>query len=231
MVRAAIPEPCQPRPVLSLPRVSWKTSRGTSCCSLRPRMGLRPASPWRSTRRWVWGWGCKMLRRSRATWPALCSPLQACENGRGAILLSVARGKVSEGIDFGEWAWPLPWGPAAQQQGPRSPLTLPSAAVHHYGRAVIMFGVPYVYTQSRILKVRVGPDTATTGSKGGMGGQDSFPPVLAPTRRRDWSTCGTSSRSERTTSSPSTPCAMRPSVWAEPSGARQTTASWSLPTR
>ncbi|XP_072286723.1 general transcription and DNA repair factor IIH helicase subunit XPD [Pyxicephalus adspersus] len=50
---------------------------------------------------------------------------EACENGRGAILLSVARGKVSEGIDF----------------------------VHHYGRAVIMFGVPYVYTQSRILKV------------------------------------------------------------------------------
>ena len=26
---------------------------------------------------------------------------QACENGRGAVLLSVARGKVSEGIDFG----------------------------------------------------------------------------------------------------------------------------------
>ncbi|KAJ3591231.1 hypothetical protein NHX12_009177 [Muraenolepis orangiensis] len=49
---------------------------------------------------------------------------EACENGRGAILLSVARGKVSEGIDF----------------------------VHHFGRAVIMFGVPYVYTQSRILK-------------------------------------------------------------------------------
>jgi len=24
---------------------------------------------------------------------------------------------------------------------------------HHLGRAVIMFGVPYVYTQSRILKV------------------------------------------------------------------------------
>ncbi|MBN3285299.1 ERCC2 helicase, partial [Polyodon spathula] len=50
---------------------------------------------------------------------------EACENGRGAILLSVARGKVSEGIDF----------------------------VHHFGRAVIMFGVPYVYTQSRLLKV------------------------------------------------------------------------------
>lgn len=27
---------------------------------------------------------------------------QACESGRGAILLSVARGKVSEGVDFGE---------------------------------------------------------------------------------------------------------------------------------
>lgn len=30
--------------------------------------------------------------------------LQACENGRGAILLSVARGKVSEGIDFGGYS-------------------------------------------------------------------------------------------------------------------------------
>uniref|UniRef100_A0A8C2Q8L1 General transcription and DNA repair factor IIH helicase subunit XPD n=1 Tax=Cyprinus carpio TaxID=7962 RepID=A0A8C2Q8L1_CYPCA len=52
---------------------------------------------------------------------------EACEKGRRAILLSVARGKVSEGTDF----------------------------VHHYGRAVIMFGVPYVYTQSRILKARL----------------------------------------------------------------------------
>jgi len=38
--------------------------------------------------------------------------VQACNNGRGAVLLSVARGKVSEGIDFD----------------------------HNYGRAVIMFG-------------------------------------------------------------------------------------------
>lgn len=30
-------------------------------------------------------------------------------------------------------------------------------SVHHFGRAVIMFGVPYVYTQSRILKVRIVP--------------------------------------------------------------------------
>ena len=26
---------------------------------------------------------------------------QACDNGRGAVLLAIARGKVSEGIDFG----------------------------------------------------------------------------------------------------------------------------------
>eukprot|EP00055_Hartaetosiga_balthica_P015491 m.91823 g.91823 ORF g.91823 m.91823 type:complete len:776 (+) comp8880_c0_seq2:139-2466(+) len=52
---------------------------------------------------------------------------RACENGRGAVLLSVARGKVSEGIDFD----------------------------HHLGRAVLMFGIPYVYTQSRILKARL----------------------------------------------------------------------------
>lgn len=58
---------------------------------------------------------------------ALANYQKACENGRGAILLSVARGKVSEGIDFD----------------------------HHLGRCVIMFGVPYVYTQSRIFKARL----------------------------------------------------------------------------
>lgn len=52
---------------------------------------------------------------------------QACESGRGAVLLSVARGKVSEGVDFD----------------------------HHLGRAVLMFGIPYVYTQSRILRARL----------------------------------------------------------------------------
>ncbi|RKP13083.1 helicase C-terminal domain-containing protein, partial [Piptocephalis cylindrospora] len=51
----------------------------------------------------------------------------ACDNGRGAVLLSVARGKVSEGIDFD----------------------------HNYGRAVLMFGIPYQYTESRILKARL----------------------------------------------------------------------------
>ena len=58
---------------------------------------------------------------------ALESYRTACENGRGAALLSVARGKVSEGIDFTD----------------------------HYGRAVIMFGIPYQYTESRILKARL----------------------------------------------------------------------------
>lgn len=43
------------------------------------------------------------------------------------MLLSVARGKVSEGVDFD----------------------------HHLGRAVLMFGIPYVYTQSRILRARL----------------------------------------------------------------------------
>ena len=38
----------------------------------------------------------------------------------------MARGKVSEGVDFD----------------------------HHLGRAVLMFGIPYVYTQSKILRVR-----------------------------------------------------------------------------
>lgn len=52
---------------------------------------------------------------------------KACSNGRGAILLSVARGKVSEGIDFD----------------------------HHYGRTVLMIGIPFQYTESRILKARL----------------------------------------------------------------------------
>lgn len=52
---------------------------------------------------------------------------KACSNGRGAVLLSVARGKVSEGIDFD----------------------------HHYGRTVLMVGIPFQYTESRILKARL----------------------------------------------------------------------------
>ncbi|XP_064485042.1 general transcription and DNA repair factor IIH helicase subunit XPD-like isoform X2 [Ornithodoros turicata] len=64
---------------------------------------------------------------SQETSLALLNYIKACENGRGAVLLSVARGKVSEGVDFD----------------------------HHLGRAVLMFGIPFVYTQSRILRARL----------------------------------------------------------------------------
>ena len=36
-----------------------------------------------------------------------------------------------------------------------SNLLLLHTTDHHYGRAVVMFGIPYVYTQSRILKARL----------------------------------------------------------------------------
>lgn len=52
---------------------------------------------------------------------------RACDTGRGAIFLCVARGKVAEGIDFDR----------------------------HYGRAVLVIGVPYQYTQSRVLGARL----------------------------------------------------------------------------
>ena len=51
----------------------------------------------------------------------------ACDNGRGAIFMSVARGKVSEGVDF----------------------------AHHYGRAVLLIGIPYQYTESLLLKAKL----------------------------------------------------------------------------
>lgn len=46
---------------------------------------------------------------------------------RGAVLLSVARGKAAEGIDFDG----------------------------HYGRCVILFGVPFQYTESKVLRARL----------------------------------------------------------------------------
>jgi DNA excision repair protein ERCC-2 len=52
---------------------------------------------------------------------------RACDCGRGAVFLAVARGKVSEGINFDR----------------------------HYGRAVIMFGVPFQYTLSHVLRARL----------------------------------------------------------------------------
>ncbi|KAH0663986.1 hypothetical protein KY284_028917 [Solanum tuberosum] len=58
---------------------------------------------------------------------ALDNYRKACDSGRGAVFFSVARGKVAEGIDFDR----------------------------HYGRLVIMFGVPFQYTLSRILLARL----------------------------------------------------------------------------
>lgn len=52
---------------------------------------------------------------------------RACDCGRGGVFFSVARGKVAEGIDFDR----------------------------HYGRCVIMVGVPFQYTLSRILRARL----------------------------------------------------------------------------
>ncbi|CAA9987619.1 DNA repair helicase RAD3, putative [Plasmodium knowlesi strain H] len=52
---------------------------------------------------------------------------RACDLGKGAIFLSICRGKIAEGIDFDK----------------------------HYGKCVILFGIPYQYTLSRILKARL----------------------------------------------------------------------------
>ncbi|KAL6208581.1 hypothetical protein ACLB2K_019530 [Fragaria x ananassa] len=58
---------------------------------------------------------------------ALDNYRKACDCGRGAVFFSVARGKVAEGIDFDR----------------------------HYGRLVIMYGVPFQYTLSKILVARL----------------------------------------------------------------------------
>ena len=58
---------------------------------------------------------------------ALDNYRRACDCGRGAVFLAVARGKVSEGINFDR----------------------------HYGRAVILFGVPFQYTLSHVLRARL----------------------------------------------------------------------------
>eukprot|EP00920_Eleutheroschizon_duboscqi_P006534 GHVT01015475.1.p1 GENE.GHVT01015475.1~~GHVT01015475.1.p1 ORF type:complete len:456 (-),score=70.68 GHVT01015475.1:608-1975(-) len=62
-----------------------------------------------------------------ATTLALHNFRKACDCGGGAVFFSVARGKVAEGIDFDR----------------------------HYGRCVVLFGVPYQFTLSRVLKARL----------------------------------------------------------------------------
>eukprot|EP01028_Stygiella_incarcerata_P011851 TRINITY_DN694_c0_g1_i1.p1 TRINITY_DN694_c0_g1~~TRINITY_DN694_c0_g1_i1.p1 ORF type:complete len:827 (-),score=217.16 TRINITY_DN694_c0_g1_i1:74-2554(-) len=51
---------------------------------------------------------------------------EACDCGRGAVFFAISRGKIAEGIDFSG----------------------------HYGRAVIMIGIPYVNTESHIVQAR-----------------------------------------------------------------------------
>ena len=58
---------------------------------------------------------------------ALTAYRAACDAGRGALLLSIARGKVAEGIDFDR----------------------------HYGRAVLLFGIPFQYVLSVVLRARM----------------------------------------------------------------------------
>ncbi|GIX65786.1 DNA excision-repair helicase [Babesia caballi] len=58
---------------------------------------------------------------------ALHNYRKACDVGRGGLFLSICRGKVAEGIDFDR----------------------------HYGRCVILVGVPFQYTLSRVLKARL----------------------------------------------------------------------------
>ena len=58
---------------------------------------------------------------------ALANFKMACDRGRGALFVSVARGKIAEGVDF----------------------------EHHYGRAVLQLGVPFQYTESLLLKAKL----------------------------------------------------------------------------
>ena len=58
---------------------------------------------------------------------ALSNFRTACDVGRGGLFMSIARGKVAEGIDFDG----------------------------HYGRAVVIFGVPYLPPDDQALNVRL----------------------------------------------------------------------------
>ena len=58
---------------------------------------------------------------------ALNAYKRACDAGRGGVFFSIARGKVAEGIDFDR----------------------------HYGRAVVLFGIPFLYTLSVVLRARL----------------------------------------------------------------------------
>ncbi|ORC88878.1 DNA repair helicase, TFIIH complex, XPD subunit [Trypanosoma theileri] len=58
---------------------------------------------------------------------ALANYRRACDIGRGAVFMAIARGKIAEGIDFDR----------------------------HYGRAVVMFGVPFLPPNDEPLRQRI----------------------------------------------------------------------------
>ncbi|KAM9590672.1 general transcription and DNA repair factor IIH helicase subunit XPD-like isoform 1-T1 [Morphnus guianensis] len=141
-------------------RASWRTSSGTSSSASSRRMGPRPAWPWRSTRRWVAapqgvtvtgatppGDLAAVCRPARMARVPSFSPWPAAKCRKASILVraSPARGRGSGGM---QWQGDVVAGAEA------TPISHP-LPVHHYGRAVVTFGVPYVYTQSHILKAQL----------------------------------------------------------------------------
>ncbi len=75
----------------------------------------------------VWPMAWEQTKDIVETTLALDNFKRACDCGRGAVFFSIARGKVAEGIDFDR----------------------------HYGRCVVMIGVPFQYTLSHILRARL----------------------------------------------------------------------------
>lgn len=118
------------------------------------------------------------------------------------MLLSVARGKVSEGIDFD----------------------------HNYGRAVIMFGIPYQvrftspFSRSCASRARGGTAQNSLEVLELTPGSSCSTPSRASSRPAS-SSSATRTASARTTSSPSTPCGTRPSASGVFCEARPTTGS------
>lgn len=153
---------------------------------------------------------------------------------------------VHSGLPFPLSAW---WGPPStpiKQHGLLGPTGLAPAATHtitclHLLSAPLRTGCDHVR-----CPLCLHPEPHSQGELH-LGPRLLGPPPPGPcvewegvarlrpcphlTHRHGWSTCGTSFRFERTTFSPSTPCATLLNVWVGPSGARQTMASWFSRTR
>lgn len=75
---------------------------------------------------------------------------KACDAGKGGLFLSISRGKVAEGMAIH----------GISNRRFHSPIVnhLPIAGVdfdRHYGRCVVVLGVPYQYTRSHTLLARL----------------------------------------------------------------------------